>query len=135
MADNGNFFTNLLNTPDTTAEFDQEDIRQNKVMGILAYIGILVLIPIFAAKNSKYARFHANQGLILLIADAILVAATSIITGILNMISWILGWTLGGLLSTVSGLVIAGLMVFGIVFVAKGRAKELPIIGNFRILR
>ena len=33
-------------------------------MAILAYFGILVLIPILAAKDSKFARFHANQGLL-----------------------------------------------------------------------
>ena len=43
----------------------------NKVMAILSYFGILVLIPIFAAKDDAFARYHANQGLVLLIASAI----------------------------------------------------------------
>ena len=57
-----------LNTSDTTTQFDPRDIEQNKLMAILAYLGILVIIPILAAKESKFARFHSNQGLILLIA-------------------------------------------------------------------
>ena len=60
-------FENINNTKDTTSEFDKEDIQKNTFMAILAYFGILVLIPIFAAKDSKFARFHSNQGLILLI--------------------------------------------------------------------
>lgn len=43
--------SNILNTPDTTASYSQQDIDQNKIMGILSYFGILVLIPIFAAKS------------------------------------------------------------------------------------
>ena len=39
------------------------DVQNNKVMAVLAYIGLLVLIPIFAAKDSKFARFHSGQGL------------------------------------------------------------------------
>lgn len=50
-------------TADLTDQFDKADVEQNKVMAILAYFGILVLIPILAAKDSKFARFHANQGL------------------------------------------------------------------------
>ena len=45
-------FANLNNTADTTAEFDQADIVSNKAMGILAYLGPLVFIPMFAAKGS-----------------------------------------------------------------------------------
>ena len=41
------------------------DAEQNKVFGILAYLGILCLIPLLAAKDSRFARYHANQGLVL----------------------------------------------------------------------
>lgn len=51
-----------MQTEDNTSEFEQEDINQNKVMAVLAYIGILVLVPLLAAPNSKYARYHVNQG-------------------------------------------------------------------------
>lgn len=59
----GTQHNNFLNSDDVTAEFDPMDIKENKVMAVLAYIGLLVLVPIFAAKDSKYARFHATQGL------------------------------------------------------------------------
>jgi|GEM_PF-4342849 len=50
-------------TADLTDQFDKADVEQNKVMAILAYFGILVLIPILAAKDSKFARFHAQPRL------------------------------------------------------------------------
>lgn len=44
-------FNAATNTADTTSEFDQNDINQNKIMAILAYFGILVLIPIFTPRS------------------------------------------------------------------------------------
>ena len=35
---------------------DPNDVQSNKVMAILAYFGILFLIPLLAAKESAYAR-------------------------------------------------------------------------------
>lgn len=61
---------------------DVNDIQDNKVMAVLSYIGILVLIPIFGAKNSKYAQYHASQGLTLCIFNV----AYSIITAIIRAI-------------------------------------------------
>lgn len=54
---------------DHTAEFDPQDVADNKVMAVLAYIGFLFLIPLLAAPQSKFARFHTNQGLVLFIVD------------------------------------------------------------------
>ena len=59
---------------------DPQDVQANKVMAILAYFGILVLIPLFAAKESPFARFHANQGLILLIAGFVIWLVSTVLT-------------------------------------------------------
>lgn len=64
-----NEFEKIINTPDTTESFDRDDIAKNKGMAVLSYIWILFIIPLFAAKDSKFARFHANQGLVLFIVD------------------------------------------------------------------
>ena len=50
----------VMGTPEAL-EVDAEDAEKNKVMGILAYLGILVLVPILAAKDSPFAKYHANQ--------------------------------------------------------------------------
>ena len=126
-------FANLNNTTDTTAEFDQADITNNKAMGILAYLGPLVFIPMFAAKGSKFARFHANQGLTLFIACG----AWSIVYSILNWIILAISWRLyfiSGIIGLCS-LVFLVLAVLGIVNAANGRAKELPVIGKFKFLK
>ncbi len=119
---------NMNNTADTTGEFDPADIEKNKVMAVLAYLGILILIPIFAAKESRFARYHCNQGLILLIANIAFSIVTGIINGILDSV------LISSLLSIVS-LVFLVLAILGIVNAAKGQAKELPIIGKYQILK
>lgn len=70
---------------DFTADYDPRDIQENRGWGILSYLGFLVLIPIFAARNSYFARFHANQGLVLFLFYACYSVLTRIITNILNL--------------------------------------------------
>ena len=50
--------------------FHPEDVKANKVMAVLSYIGILVLVPLLAGnKNSEYLRHHINQGLVIWIGS------------------------------------------------------------------
>ena len=111
---------NLNNTKDTTDQFDKDDIEKNKAMGLLAYI--LFFIPLLAAKDSPFARYHANQGLVLFLC------------GLISSVLWIipiLGWIIAPILS----IVITVLAVIGIINALNGKAKELPIIGKFKILK
>lgn len=127
----GNFQDTLnkyIATADSTADFDQQDIAQNKVMAILAYIWILFLVPLLAAPNSKYARFHANQGLVLFLASicvSIVMAVFSWIP-ILNILIYVV--------CSLISLGLLALMILGIINACQGRAKELPIIGQIKIL-
>ena len=98
----------------------------NKVMAILSYFGILVLIPIFAAKNDAFARYHANQGLVLFLVD--------IICGILGSIIGEIP-VVGGIITTALGVVIFVLMILGIINAAKGETKPLPLIGGISIIK
>ncbi|MBQ4184593.1 MAG: hypothetical protein II652_06585 [Bacteroidales bacterium] len=100
---------------------DIDDASSNKVMAILAYFGILVLIPLFAAKESKFARFHVNQGLILLIC--------SVVTFVIGKIPGL------GFLVWILDIAILVYAIIGIVNAAKGQAKELPYIGKFKIIQ
>ncbi len=125
--------SNIFNTPDTTASYSAADVQNNKAMGILSYLGILVLIPILAAKESPFARYHANQGLVLLLCEV----GFSVASMILSVIFAFLGplallWTL---VSWLVSLAFLALLILGIVNAAQGMAKELPLIGKFRILK
>ena len=136
-----NAFQNLqgLNqTADTTSEYDPKDIADNKVMAILAYI--LFFIPLIAGtyKTSPYVKFHTNQGTALFI----LYAAYGIVQRVLLTIFYVvfshLLWGIYVLISAVLGLlwlIPFVLFIIGIVNAANGKAKELPIIGGFKIIK
>jgi uncharacterized membrane protein len=101
--------------------FEKEDIEKNKAMAILAYI--IFLIPLLAAKESKFAMYHANQGLVLFLAAL----AVNVVGGIVPFIGWFIILPLGNLFIVV-------LAILGIVNAAKGEAKPLPLIGGFKII-
>ena len=126
---NGNAMGN-----DFTFQYDPYDVQQNKAMAVLSYIGLLFLIPLLAAPNSPYARFHTNQGLILFITDAVGGIIVGILSAILGLIP-ILGAILVVLITGAYGIGIFVLLVMGIVNAATGKAKELPIVGKFRLIK
>ena len=117
---------NLNNTSDYTDQFDPQDIASNKVMGVLAYLGILFLIPLLAAKNSPFARFHTNQGIIVFILGLIVGVVGAIISNI-PIVGPIVQWVLV--------VCIWIFIILGIVNVANGKAKDLPLFGKIRILK
>lgn len=88
---------------------DPKDVEQNKLWALLGYLGILCLIPLLAKKDSKFAQFHAKQGLVMLIGEFFV---------------WIplVGWILG--------IIIFVLWVMGIMNVFAGKMKPLPIVGE-----
>ena len=120
----------------------QWDADNNKVYGILAYFGILVLISILAApKESKFSRIHANQGLVLFIFEIGGSIVVSIISAILMAVGSGSLTMLGvfglivGLLWFAFGVCTLILAIMGIVRAAKGETKPLPIIGGITILK
>jgi uncharacterized membrane protein YvbJ len=42
------------------------DVQQNRGIAWLAYVGLLLLIPLFARKRSPYCQYHVKQGATLL---------------------------------------------------------------------
>src|SRR5690554_2285765 len=103
--------------------FDPADIEKNKTMAGLAYF--IFFLPLISDANSPFGRFHANQGLLLLLAGI----ATSIISAILafTIIIPILGF-----------LVYIAIFVFAIIGLIdglNGRAKFLPLIGKIKIIK
>lgn len=120
---------------------ESNDIADNKAISILSYLGPLVFIPLFARKNSPFAQFHAKQGVTLLALNIL----CTIVNSLLGMIQFTRGSLFGGFATYVpwyiqtvryslSACVIA-LAVFGIIHVARGQKKPLPVIGWIKIVK
>lgn len=113
--------TNNNFMPDSDETFDPADIQKNKTIAGLAYL--LFFLPLISCPDSKFGRFHANQGLLLLILSV----AGSVILRFVPFISWIL-LSLFGIMTFV-------LFILGLINGLNGVAKELPVIGKFRLIK
>ena len=103
-----------------------EDAEKNKAMAIVGYIiPILFFIPLVSdAKNSPFAKFHANQQLNLLLFSVVGWTASSILTIVVIGIFLMPIVAIGSLV----------FMIMGIISASKGEMKELPLIGGFKLL-
>lgn len=99
---------------------DPADVAKNKTMAILAYF-IFFLPLVTDAKDSPYAKFHANQSLVLLIAWFVLM--------FINIIP-ILGW----IISFFGSIAVFVFWIMGLINAANGKMKELPLVGTIHIL-
>lgn len=52
----------------TTSARDK-DIEANKTVAALSYAWVLCLVPLLGKKESKFAQFHAKQGLVLFVLE------------------------------------------------------------------
>ena len=101
---------------------------------MFSYSGILFFIPLVAAKHSRFARFHASQGLNILLAGI----AYSIASGLLSFLFGLISWQLALVMGTVFGIgsiALFVLVILGVVNVCKGEMKPLPVIGKFQIIK
>lgn len=105
--------------------------EDNKVIFVLSYLGVLFFLPLVACPDSKVGRFHANQGLVLLIAG---IAGQIVLTILSSFAPWGL-WIIFSLLSMVYGLAIFILAILGMVNAYKLEQKPLPVIGTITILK
>ncbi len=50
---------------------NSKDIADNKMIAAIGYVSILFVLPLFLKKDSKFAQFHAKQGLLLFIIEVV----------------------------------------------------------------
>ena len=100
---------------------NRADIDQNKMFAALAYI--VFFIPLLACNDSPFGRYHANQGLVLLIAAAII----RVVGSIIPFIGWFIILPLGGIFIFV-------LMIIGFMNAIRGDCKPLPVIGSIKLI-
>ena len=121
----------LNDTEDSTSQYDASDIENNKVYAVLSYIGFLFIIPLIAASHSNFAKFHANQGLVLFLVELVYGLASSIV----KTVFYAMGIGSIPVLLNLVNLLFFVLVVIGIINAASGKAKELPVIGQIKILK
>lgn len=119
--------THNMETNEKTDQTPQSDANpqgagNDQAMGIIAYLGPLCIVPILVAKDSEFAMYHANQGLILFIV-AIALSFIAIVP--------ILGW----IISFFGSIAVVVLAILGIINAANMEKKPLPLIGGYQLLK
>ncbi|MBO4371796.1 MAG: hypothetical protein J5826_02580 [Bacteroidales bacterium] len=102
-------------TPATTEK------KPNTTMGLLSYLGILVVVPLLAVKaedRDDFLKTHIRQGLGLFIFELIFNVLRSALSGIAATIAGILA------------LVLFILAIIGIVNAVKAKNEKLPLLGD-----
>lgn len=98
-----------------------------KLWGIIGYIiPILFFVPLVMddLKNNSYAKFHANQQLVLLISWIVV----NVVGGIIPFLGWFIILPIGTIILII-------LAIIGIINAAQGVEKKLPMIGGISILK
>ena len=107
------------------------DVAENKGMAAISYLGVLVLIPLFLRKDSPFARFHINQGLVLMIIEL----AAMLVKRIANTLLYGMSFAhTVSVICTVVSIVCIILSIIGLVNATGGKFKALPVIGELKIL-
>lgn len=97
------------------------DKTQKKICA-LAYF--LFFLPLMVDASNENYRFHANQGLDLLV----FIGGIACIGSLVPVIGWYLILPLGAVCTL-------ALLISGIINAVEGKKKELPVIGRFKFFK
>ena len=85
--------------------------NEQKIWGAISYLWILSLVALASRKDDSFVRFHASQGVLLLVIWAI-----SLLTGPLIPII---------------GIIIGVTSIIGLIKAYQGEKWEIPVIGQY----
>lgn len=106
-----------------------DDVSDHKLFAILGYIlPFLFFIPMVndTSKNNAFARFHANQQLILLVIGIGFYVLSNVFYMVLGLLAF--------MILPIVNIALLVLVIMGIIHAAQGEMKELPVVGGFKLL-
>jgi uncharacterized membrane protein len=117
------------------ASADPSDVEAHKWLAIIAYLGPLVFVALLLGRQSRYARFHLNQGLVLAITLGVCWVVGLMLDVFLAFIP-IIGWMVAACIPLTLFVTWTGLAISGVLNAVNGRTLPLPGIGTaFTVLR
>jgi uncharacterized membrane protein len=101
---------------------DAKEIEEGKMFAAVGYLGILFLIPLLAAKENKFAQYHAKQGMLLFIVGIVVLIVSAVF-----LFVPCLGWAIA-LILCLGWLALA---IMGIVKSLQGEYWKMPVLGGW----
>lgn len=126
----------FFDTKNENSLLKQDDIDENCNWAIISYIPFLFFVPMIIKPCSGYLRYHGIQGLTMFLTFIILEFFNIIMGAICNSIfNDMLGTIFTVIITVFINLAVLLLISIGIANAVKGAARELPIIGKYRLLK
>lgn len=114
---------------------EQEDLKGKKFTACLSYLFWFAVIPMIYSTESKFIKYHANQGFVLATVETIFLVIMVIVSKIL----WSVSRATSLLVETTMLMVFVGvfgvLSVIGIFNVIRGKEKPIPTFGHIKLLK
>ncbi|HKD42355.1 MAG TPA: DUF4870 domain-containing protein [Myxococcaceae bacterium] len=100
-----------------TASAPTDTVRdQDKIMLVLAYLGVLALIPLLTVKDSAFVRWHAKNGLTLAVAGLLIIVLFNFLP------------VLGCFLMPLEAIALIALTVIAITKALRGERWRIPVV-------
>jgi uncharacterized membrane protein len=100
------------------------------VMIVLAYLWPLALVPLLLDKSDPEVQWHAKHGIVLMLAELILLFAYVMMTTIVSLATFGLGCVLS-LLLVFGWIAVLGIHILAIVKGINGSRLMLPVISEY----
>lgn len=107
--------------------------KDNTIMLVLAYLGILFLVPLLTEKDDPEVQWHAKHGMVLFIAEIILFVGLAFILFVLGFIPVVryISTVLGCFLWAVLPIGVLVLHIICIMKATKGERMIVPFVTEY----
>lgn len=125
---------------DYSQKFKYPEIKRCRFECLCACTGIMFFVPLVSIPESRYGRYWANQGLLILLIELICLLVGLVVGGIFGLLSLIpfVGVVFGVIETAVTvllSLIPAAYIIISLVYVSKGKARDIPFVGFVRIIK
>ena len=112
-----------------------EDLKGKKFTACLSYLFWFAVIPMIYSTESRFIKYHANQGFVLATVETIFL----VVMVILSKILWSVSRATSLLVETIMLAVFVGafgmLSLIGIFNVIRGKEKPIPTFGHIKLFK
>ncbi len=102
------------------------------VWSIVAYLSVLVFIPLFKKKKTPFIAYHVNQGLVLFLVELFCIVGLTVL-GFVMKFAFPAGFFVVRLLLGICLAIFLACHIVGIVHVCCKQARRIPIFGEIRL--
>ena len=101
------------------------------VMIVLAYLWPLALVPLLVEKNDAEVQWHAKHGLVLMVAEIVVLIAFGMLTAILSVVTFGVAGCVLSMLAIFLWVGILALHVAAIIYGINGRRLIIPGVSEY----